>query len=186
MKLARTLAIVVCAGLLSAGVIGPARHAYGQDAEEVDPDAGAWSAGATGSADFDGANESSPDAQQPPLDIQGCWGDFGEGGGFIFQFNQNGNGTKLESSSTYKLGLQGGKNTGTGGKLKGSVSSTGLKFRGRGIWSNGIFVFLKPNCLISGSGTGDVSQLMIKYEFSGACARFFGRGPFSISLTRCP
>jgi hypothetical protein len=185
-KQARTLAIVICAGLLLAGVIGSACHAYAQDAEEVGPDAGAWNAGGTGSPDTEGPDESSPDAKQPPLDIQGCWGDFAEGGGFIFEFNQTEKGTKLESSSTYRLGLDGGKNTGTGGKLKGSVSSAGLKFRGRGIWSNGIFVFLKPNCLITGSGTGDVSQLMIDYEFRGACARFFGRGPFSISLTRCP
>jgi hypothetical protein len=184
-KLARTIAIVVCAGLLLAGAFGSMRHAYAQDAEEIDHDAGAWNEGGTGIADIDGADEPSPEAKQPPLDIQGCWGDFGEGGGFIVEFNQNGNGTKLEGSSTYKLGLDGGKNTGAAGKLKGSVSSTGLKFRGRGIWSNGIFVDLQPNCLISGSGTGDASQLMIQYEFRGACRRFFGRKPVSISLTRC-
>ena len=167
----RWLAIVLCTGLLWAGVIGLARHVYAQDA---------------GNADIDSADESSADAKQSPLDVQGCWGDFSEGGGFIFEFDQNGNGTELESSSTYRLGLDGGKNVGAVGKLKGSVSSTGLKFRGRGIWSNGIFVSLKPNCLISGSGTGDASQLMIKYEFRGACSRFFGREPVSISLTRCP
>ena len=165
MKLARTLTTVLCAGLLLGGMIGSARYAYAQVGEAVEPN---------------------PDSQQPPLDIQGCWGDFAEGGGFIFEFNQNGNGSKLESSSTYRLGLNGGHNTGAGGKLKGSVSSTGLKFRGRGIWSNGLIVFLHPNCSISGSGTGDASQLMIKYEFRGACARFFGREPVSISLTRCP
>ena len=171
MKLVRTLAIGACTGLLLAGVIGSACHAYAQD---------------TGHADIDSADESSPDANQPPLDVQGCWGDFGEGGSFSFEFDQNKNGTKLTNSSTYKFGSEGGHGSGTGGKLKGAVSSTGLKFLGHGSWSDGIIVFLHPECLISGEGTGDASQLTIKYEFHGACARFFGRGPFSILLTRCP
>ncbi len=184
MNQARTLAIVICASLLLAGVIGSARHAYAQDAEEVGPDAGAWNPGGTGSADTEGADESRPDAQHPPLDIQGCWE---EGNGAVeFEFDQNVSGTKLESLSTYRLGLDGGRNIGAGGKLKGSVSSTGLKFWGHGIWSDGLFVFLHSKCSISGSGTGDASQLMIKFEYRGACARFFGRGPFSIALTRCP
>jgi hypothetical protein len=185
-KLARTLAIVVCAGLLSAGVIGSARHAYAQDAKEADPEAGAWNAGGTGSANIDGAGESSSDAKEPPLDIQGCWGDSGEGGSFIFEFDQNENGRKLKNSSTYKFGSEGAHGSGAGGELKGSVSSTGLKFSGRGGWSDGIIVILRPECSITGTGTGDASQLTIKYELHGGCARFFGRGPFSISLTRCP
>lgn len=90
----RWLAIVLCTGLLWAGVIGLARHVYAQDA---------------GNADIDSADESSADAKQSPLDVQGCWGDFSEGGGFIFEFDQNGNGKELESSSTYRLGLGRGK-----------------------------------------------------------------------------
>jgi hypothetical protein len=69
MRLERTLAIVVCAVLLWAGVIGSALHALAQDAGEVDPVAGSWSAGGTGSADIS-ADESSPDASETPLDIQ--------------------------------------------------------------------------------------------------------------------
>jgi hypothetical protein len=185
-KLASTLAIVVCAGLPLAGVIGSARHVYAQEAEEVDSDAGASSASGAGSADRDDANESSPDAQQPPLDVQGCWGDSAEGGSFVFEFDQNENGTKLKSSSTYKFGSEGGRGSGAGGKLKGSVSSTGLKFWGRGGWSDGIIVVFRPECSITGKGTGDASQLTIKYELHGSCSRFFGHGPFSISVTRCP
>jgi hypothetical protein len=62
MKFAKTLVIVACAGLLSAGVIGSARHAYAQEAASTADDAG--------------GNSSASVATQPdkaPLDFNGCW-----------------------------------------------------------------------------------------------------------------
>jgi hypothetical protein len=122
------------------------------------------------------------------LDIQGCWGDFSEGGGLIFEFDQNESGTKLKRSSRYEL--RGKPGVGASAKLTGSVGSTRFKFAGRGGYSTGLFIPPpRPhptNCSIKGSGTGDASQLTIEYEFQGSCARFFGHGPFPVSLTPCP
>ena len=93
MKLAKTVAIVACAGLLSAGAMGSARHAYAQDAEQSDSDSGSW--GAPGSAGApDAAAE--PDSKGPPLDVEGCWSgvvtDKGDGeGDAYFGFTQDGN-----------------------------------------------------------------------------------------------
>src|SRR4029077_4251092 len=71
MKLAKTFLMVVCANLLSAAGIGSARQAYAQDAASTDVQG--WSAGGTGSADLDSADQSSPAVQVTPLAIGGCW-----------------------------------------------------------------------------------------------------------------
>jgi hypothetical protein len=168
MKLPKTLAIVACAGLLSAGLIGSASHAYAQDAEEIDQNAGAWSADGAGSAD-----QSSPEAKTPPLHIAGCWSgdveDHFEGAGTITfnNFVQKGKNLKTKSHFEFYWNSENYAH----GPMKGSVSSTGFEFKGNA----------GKHCLVSGSGTGDTSAITGMYEFVGTCTVYFGGGTFSIT-----
>ena len=168
MKLAKTLAIVACAGLLSVCGMGSTHHAYAQEAEE-----GAWNAAGAGSAD-----ESSPEAKKPPLDIGGCWDgtaeDKGDGlGSAFFDFVQDG--TKLESSSPSEADVYWPDNTYAYGPISGSVSSTGFKFKG----SAG------TGCPFHGSGKGSDTLLTGKITFGGQCAKFLKHVTFSISPGPC-
>src|SRR5258707_4456942 len=93
MKLAKTFVMVVCASLLSVGGMGSARQAFAQDSAATDVQG--WSAGGTGSADLDSADQSSPSVQGTPLAIGGCWSgegiDDGNGTGSAgLNFVQNG------------------------------------------------------------------------------------------------
>jgi hypothetical protein len=125
-----------------------------------------------GSADED----ASPDAKKPPIDVAGCWQGSNQdrnpalGAGFenFNQFVQNG--TKLENTSNFFFFWNGGME-GTSGKLKGSVSSTGITFKG----SAGM------GCTISGSGKGNASQIKGKFRFSGKCEKEFKSGTFTIT-----
>ncbi len=165
MKLAKTLAIVVCAGLISAGAIGSAHRAYAQDAEE-----GAWSAGGTGSDDV----ASSPDSKGLPLAIQGCWEgnvqDSGDGtGDATFEFIQNTKGTKLVNGTGFDF--EWSDNAFAHGPMAGTVSSKGIKFHGNA----------GKGCPMNGTATGDTSVLTGKVKFGGKCAKFFKNVTISIS-----
>jgi hypothetical protein len=183
-KSATTLAIIFGAGVLLSGAICSMPRANAQTAEEFDLAAGAWTAGSDSDTD-----DSNPDAQGPPLDIQGCWVESSRSIEFVF--DQSRSGRKLTKFSTYQFGADVVHSVGTRGKLQGSVSSTGFEFSGHGEWWNGM-IFFPPvpkvfsKCSISGRGTDNGSQLTITFTFHEACARSLGRGPFSISLTPCP
>jgi hypothetical protein len=166
MRLAKTLVVMVCTGLLSAGMIGSARHAYAQDAEEIDQNAGAWSADGAGSAD-------QSTHKPPPLHLAGCWSgdvqdDF-EGAGTITFNNFVQSGKKLRNRSRYEFYWN--SQNYAHGPMKGSVSSTGFKFNGNA----------GKGCLVSGSGTGDTSEITGTYKFVGSCTTYFGGGSFSIT-----
>lgn len=169
MRLAKVLAIVACGGLLSAGVIGSARHSYAQDAGENDASAGAWSPGGTGSPDL-----SNLKAKVPPLDIFGCWQgdveDTDDGlGTAVFQFNQNLKGNKLRFGSTFDF--EWGDGAFAHGPMKGKVTSKGFKFKGNA----------GKQCPVSGSGTGDETSLTGTAKFGGECAKFFKNVTFLIT-----
>jgi hypothetical protein len=170
MKLAKTLVAVVCAGLLSAGGIGSARHAFAQDAAATD--AGGWSAGGTGSADLESAEQSTPDAKAPPLDIAGCWSgdvnDDGDGlGTAVLNFVQNGK--KIQHGSG--LDFEWPDASFAFGPIHGNVSSTGIKFNGHA----------GKGCPFHGQGSGDTSLIEGTVKFTGKCAKFFKNVTFSIS-----
>jgi len=165
MKLAKTLAIVVCAGVLSAGALGSAHRAYAQDAEE-----GAWGTAATANPD----ESSSPEAKAPPLSIEGCWegsvNDKADGTGTLFlSFIQSSNGKKLVSSSSFDFEWP--DQAFAHGPMKGTVTSKGFKFKGNA----------GKGCPVSGSGKGDESGMTGTAKFGGECARFFKNVTFSIT-----
>lgn len=172
MRLAKTLAIIACASLMSAALMGSGRHAYAQDQEEVDPEAGSWS------ADIDGFQESSPERKvvKPPLDVQGCWvgtvTDKGEGKGDVtFFFEQND--TDLGNPSSFSF-FWNSRNFAEG-PLLGSVSSKGIKFKGTAT----------SKCAISASGTGNANKMRGKYTFTKKCAEAFKGGTFTITPGAC-
>jgi hypothetical protein len=100
MKLAKTLAIIACASLLSAGVTASAGHAYTQDAGSTD-DGGVHSA----------ANVATQPDNSPIVNFEGCWDgsstvgslddlNFGTGYGWI-GIIQNGNTVKGGKHGSY-------------------------------------------------------------------------------------
>jgi len=172
MRLPKTLAIVACAGLLSAGLVGSARHGHAQNAEEIDQDAGTWGAPNAGTVD-----ESSDKAKTRPLNIKGCWSgdvmDTGDGTGTAtFHFAQNSNRKKLRSKSTFDFEWP--DTALARGPMKGSVTSTGFKFKANVVNAGKI-------CPVSGSGTGDATALTGTVEFGGPCATIFQDVTFSIT-----
>src|SRR5271156_4663753 len=106
MRFAKVFAIAACAGLLVAGAAGSARHAFAQDDDDADQSVGTLSA-----PDADSADDATPDAKQPPLDIAGCWNgtvnDEGDGGGTaFFQFVVAGNGKKIQGGGNSGLDFE--------------------------------------------------------------------------------
>jgi hypothetical protein len=165
MKLATTLAIVACAGLLSAGVLGSPNRASAQDAQE-----GAWGAGGTGSADV----ASSPDSKAPPLVVEGCWDgevqDTADStGDATFEFTQSSDGKKLETGSTFDFEWP--DTSFAHGPITGTVSSKGIKFHGNA----------GKGCPMHGTATGDTSALTGKVKFGGECGKVFKHVVISIS-----
>ena len=148
MKLAKTLAIVACAGLLSAGALGSARHAYAQDAEQSDSDSGSWGAPSGSAPDV----AAEPDSKKPPLDVEGCWSglvtDKGDGeGDAYFGFTQNGN--KIIGNEESGLYVVWPDNAFAEGFISGTVTSNGIKFKGNA----------GKGCNFSGSAKGNESEL---------------------------
>jgi len=177
MKLAKTVAIVACAGLLSAGATGSARHAYAQDAEQSDSDSGSW--GAPGGGAPDAAAE--PDSKKPPLDVGGCWSggvsDKGDGdeGDAYFGFTQDGN--KIVGDGESGLYVVWPDNAYAEGPISGTVTSNGIKFKGNA----------GKGCNFSGSAKGNGSELIGKITFKQQCAKFLKHVRFIVeSNGSCP
>jgi hypothetical protein len=170
MKLAKTLVIIACSALLSAGGIGSAQHAYAQDAAATDTNG--WSAGGTGSADLDSADQSSPAVQVTPLAIGGCWsGDVNDvldgTGTAALTFVQKGK----KFPKTSRLNFDWPDTSFVHGWIHGTVSSTGIKFNGQA----------GKGCSFHGIGSGDASLITGTVTFTGKCATFFTNVSFSIS-----
>jgi hypothetical protein len=168
LKLAKTLTIIACASLLSAGVIGFARHAYAQDAQEDDSEAGAWSA--------DIQNPPESNSEPKAINVHGCWSgtvdDGGEGEGTAtFKFDRNGSALGPPSSFKFFWNAQNFVH----GPISGSLSSTGIKFKGTAT----------KNCSIKGSGTLNGDDIDGTYTFQKACAADFLGGSFTL-MKGCP
>lgn len=169
MKLAKALAVVACAGLLSITMLGLPRHVYAQDGGEIDQNVGAWSA-----PDADSAEQSTHKTKVHPLKIKGCWSgnvaDTGDDvGTAMVEFHQNSNHKKLIIGSTFEF--QWADSAMARGPMKGTVSATGFKFKGNA----------GAGCAVSGSGVGDATALTGTFEFVGACASIFQDVTFSIT-----
>ncbi len=176
MKLAKTVAIVACAGLLSAGAMGSARHAYAQDAEQSDSGSGSWGAAGAGAPDV----AAEPDSKKPPLDVEGCWSglvtDKGDGeGDAYFGFTQDGN--KIVGNEESDLYVIWPDNTYAYGPISGSVTANGIKFKGNA----------GKGCNFSGSAKGNGSELTGKITFKQKCAKFLKHVRFIVeSDGTCP
>jgi len=171
LKLAKALVIIAGASLLSAGgVIGLARHAYAQDAQENDSEAGGWS------ADTQNAPESSSEPHAVP-NVHGCWSgtmvDSGEEGQGTAKFKFIQSGSALGPPSSFKF-FWNAQNF-AHGPLSGSVSSTGIKFKGSAT----------KECSIKGTGIINGDEIDGTYTFQRACAQFFLGGTFTITRG-CP
>jgi len=169
MKLAKTFVMAVCAALLSAG-IGTARHAYAQDAGASD--AQGWSAGGTGSADLDSADQLRPEAQGTPLAIGGCWSgnvndDHDGTGTAVLAFAQNGK--KIQNTS--RLNFDWPDTSFVHGGIHGTVGPTGIKFNGQA----------GKGCPFQGAGVGDASLITGTVTFRGKCAQFFKNVTFTVT-----
>lgn len=170
MTLAKTLVMIACTALLSTGGIGSARHAYAQDAATTDAEG--WSAGGTGSADLESADQLSPEVHGTPINIAGCWSgsvnDTGDGtGAAAVTFVQNG---KTIQNSSF-LAFDWPDTSFAHAAIHGTVGSTGIKFKGQA----------GKGCPFSGKGTGDASAIGGTVKFKGKCAKFFKNVTFNIS-----
>jgi hypothetical protein len=172
LKLAKTLAIVACAGLLSAGVMGSAHHAYAQDANEMDNDAGSWNSGSSDSPD----EYNSVDVN-PLIALEGCWsGDIGQN---ISQndtstFNFVVDGKTILSTSTFVFSFNNGDIM-VGGMMKGTVTENGFKIKG----SAGKGCKLKASGELGGGGSQFIDG---DYKFTGKCPKGIDKeGGISIS-----
>lgn len=174
MKFGKTLAIVACAGLLCASAVVSARHAYAQDADGADPEAGAWSADEFSPPDSD----SEPSTAKPPLDVQGCWAgkvhDRAKGTGtFTLAFQQNG--TKLEPNISGFSVFWDSHNFAHGPITKGSVGSNRVTFKGTAT----------SKCAINATATGNANKLRGTYSFHKLCGEAFKGGTFSVTPGPC-
>jgi hypothetical protein len=174
MRLRKTLAIVACAALLSASALVSPRHAYAQDADGADPEAGAWSADEVGSPD----SNSEASTAKPPLDVQGCWSgkvhDRAKGTGtFALAFQQNM--TKLVPHVSGFSVFWNSQNFAHGPIVKGSVGSNHVAFKGTAT----------SKCEINASATGNVHKLTGTYSFHKECGQAFKGGTFSVTPGPC-
>jgi hypothetical protein len=167
-KLAKTLAIVACAGLLSAGVIGSASFARAQYANSADE--GGGHAAAT---QPDNAAATQPDKKPsgPPIDIAGCWDGsstvgsledkkFGSGYGWIGMI-QSGSDIEGEGDSGYEFVWDGGADWAYG-PISGSVSSKGFTAIG----------VLHGKCKVKFVGTlGPDDNIVGTYHYTGCTVK---------------
>lgn len=163
MKQAKISILMTAAILLSGILLGAQRSVC---AQEASPDQGAWSASGTTDSD---AKTTKPQ----PMNITGCWSgtvtDTADGTGTAqFEFHQNGNLKKLRVGSTFDF--EWSDSAFARGPLKGSVTSSGLKFKG----SAG------AGCELHGIAAGNDTGLTGTVIFTGNCADFFQSVTFSI------
>jgi hypothetical protein len=161
---AKAPAWIVLVSLLSIGLIATRQYAHAQDAG---PDEGSWGAPQTGAMD------DYTKKPNPSMHIIGCWSgtvtDATDGTGTAkFEFRQNGNLKKLLIGSTFDL--QWSDSAFARGPLKGSVTSNGFAIIGNA----------GRKCPVTGSGSGDETQLTGTIVFNGNCANLFQAVTFSI------
>lgn len=172
MQLVKRVLVIACASLLFLATVGAVRPAYAQYADESDQSAGAW-----GAPDPNSANPETK-IKVPPINIKGCWSgdvvDSADGTGTAtFQFAEKSNPKKLVIGSTFNF--QWADAAFARGPVKGSVTSTGFKFKGNA----------GGGCKVSGTGTGDATALIGTFQFVGTCAPLFQDVTFSIT-PGCP
>ena len=174
MKLRKTLAIVVCAGLLSATALVSAHRAYAQDANDADSEAGAWSADELSPLDSD----SELNTAKPPLDVQGCWSgkvhDRAKGTGTITLALQQ-NGTQLVKGVSGFSVFWDSHNFAHGPIVKGSVGSNHIAFKGTAT----------AKCAINAIATGNANKLNGTYSFHKLCGQAFKGGTFTVKPGPC-
>jgi len=174
MRLRKLLAIVACSGLLSASAVVSPRHAYAQDADGADPEAGSWSADEVGPPD----SNSEPNTTKPPLDVQGCWSgkvhDRAKGTGTISLALQQ-NGKLLEPDISGFQVFWDIHNFAEGPIVKGSVGSNRIIFKGTAT----------SKCTINASAIGNAKKLRGTYSFHNLCGRAFKGGTFSVTPGPC-
>jgi hypothetical protein len=156
--------------LLSAGLAGSARHAYAQDAGATDPEEGSWS------ADIGNPPDANPEANavNPPINVQGCWNGFVhdrlEGKGTL-SLGLEQNGTVLEPNFGGFKVFWNAQNRAQGPIVKGSVSSSGIKFKGTAT----------SKCTILATGKGNATKIRGTYTFRKECAIAFKGGTFTVT-----
>ena len=165
---AKTVILMVLVGLLSIGLIDLTQSSYAQDAGGSDDSEGSWSAPQTG------ATDDYTKTPSPSLHIAGCWSgiatDTGDGTGTAkFVFHQNGNLKKLVIGSTFNL--QWSDSAFAHGPLKGSVTANGFGIKGNA----------GRTCPVTGTATGDATQLTGTLVFEGNCSNIFQAVTFSIA-----
>jgi len=175
--MAKAFIVVACAGLLSLFMLGAPLRAYSQDAAENNQGSGAWSA-----PDADNSEQSPAKVKTHPLKIKGCWsGEIEatlEGTGTVtFDFDQNSNRKKLVKGSKFDFEWP-ADSAFARGPMKGSVSTSGFQF-------NATVINAGDVCQVSGSGTGDATELTGMVEFGEECATIFEDVTFSIA-PGCP
>jgi hypothetical protein len=177
MRLRKTLSIVACASLLSAAALVSPRHAYAQDADSADPEAGAWSADEVGPQDA----TSEPNTTKPPLDVQGCWSgkvhDRAKGTGTISLALQQNEKLLEPGISSFQV-FWNIHNFAEGPITKGSVGSNRIIFKGSATTKS-------LTCTISASATGNAKKLRGTYSFHELCGHFFKGGTFSVTPGPC-
>jgi hypothetical protein len=174
MNLAKAVIAITCAGVLSLGVVGSARHAYAQDAGSTSNDVGTWSAPGA-----DAEEQSIPDVKTHPLKIKGCWSgtvtDTGDGAGTAtFHFNQNSSRKKLLLGSEFDFEWP--AMVFARGPMRGTVTPTGFNFTSKVVDQGKV-------CTVSGSGSGDITMLTGTVVFGGYCTTvsIFQNVTFSIT-----
>jgi hypothetical protein len=160
--------LMVLIGLLSIGILGSIRCSYAQDADPGQDSDGSWSAPQTG------ATDDYTKKPNPTMHIAGCWSgtatDAGDGTGTArFEFHQNGNLKKLVIGTTFDF--QWSDSAFAHGPLKGSVTTNGFAIKGNA----------GRTCPVTGTGTGDSTQLTGTLVFTGNCADIFQTVTFSIA-----
>ena len=161
--------MMTCAALLSAALLGSARHVYAEDVAETDENIGSWNG-----PDANSAEQSIGDAKKHALSIKGCWAgsvmDTGDDAGTAtFQFFQSKDRKKLLLGSTFKFLWP--DTAKAHGPLKGTVTSTGFSFKGNA----------GAGCAVSGNGTDSATAITGTVVFVGACATIFQDVTFSIT-----
>ncbi len=175
--MAKALIFVACAGLMSLFMLGAPLHAYSQDAAENNEGLGAWSA-----PDVDNSEQTPDKVKAHPLKIKGCWSGEIEAtlegtGPVTFDFDQNSNRKKLVKHSMFDFEWP-ADSAFARGPMKGSVNSSGFQF-------NATVVNAGEECQVTGSATGDATELTGTVEFGGDCATIFQDVTFSIT-PGCP
>jgi hypothetical protein len=160
---------MVLVDLLSAGVVGLARYSYALDPNPTGSDQAGW-----GAPSDDRPDAAVGESKAPTLLVAGCWSgevdDAVDGAGTAtMQFDHNSNPRKLVNGSAFNF--QWGDGAYAYGPVKGTVTATGVKFKGTA----------GAGCELKGSAAGSDTQLTGTVEFRGNCASTFQDVTFSLA-----